>query len=404
MKEFRSNNFSLHLFSDNSTLYRALQNKLETFYKKENILILRDIVRVFTRENLTTDYLSLKLVEDNIPSLLFDINPYRVIPKEFLKNKPSSDTLISDLACILLIESILVKQNLENGNRKIKKNNSTIGINKKVLRQLAGSIFQFWKESLISFSLKEEKVPSNIKQEYDSVIRAFLKDKGNKKIEIEYLYEACASGKSQFVSESEVKEKFGEEIILYGVSEIDPLHFKILEILSSYVRISFFIPAPRIHLIHKNSSKSQNAKLKELLPDWHVLSKFLGDKKISDVEALLDFKFQETLPDSNLQFYESQEAYREIEFVAREILRLTEEHKDDDNFRLTSIKLVLPTEDVNYSLLVNNIFDRMGIPYSFTKDIRKKKSPYFSAVASLLKLSISDFDKETIFSLFYNPC
>ena len=46
----------------------------------------------------------------------------------------------------------------------------------------------------------------------------------------------------------------------------------------------------------------------------------------------------------------------------------------------------------------------MGIPYSFTKDIRKKKSPYFSAVASLLKLSTSDFDKETIFSLFYNPC
>ena len=35
----------------------------------------------------------------------------------------------------------------------------------------------------------------------------------------------------------------------------------------------------------------------------------------------------------------------------------------------------------------------------FTKDIRKKKSPYFSAVASL-KLSISDFDKESIFSLF----
>lgn len=101
-------------------------------------------------------------------------------------------------------------------------------------------------------------------------------------------------------------------------------------------------------------------------------------------------------------FFESQEAYREIEFVGREILSILEENKQS-NFRLTSIKLVLPAEDLNYSLLVANIFERMGIPFSFTKDIRKR-SPYFSSVVSLLKLSISDFDKDTIFSLFYNPC
>ncbi len=397
MKEFRSNNFSLQLFSDNSTLYLALKSKLEYFISKENILILRDMAKVFTRENLTTDYLALKLVEDNIPSLLFEISPYRIIPKEFLKEKPSSEILISDLACILLIESILAKQNQEDIKRK--KNKSTPRINKKVLRQLASAIFQFWKDSLISFSIKEEKVPSNIKQEYDSIIRSFIKAKANKKIELEYLYEACAGGKSYFISETEAKEKFGEEIILYGVSEIDPLHFKILEILSSYVKISFLIPAPRIRLIHDHA-KIENAKLKELLPDWNILNKFLGDKKIADI----NFTFPDVLPDTNLAFYESQEAYREIEFVGREILRLTEENKDKENFRLTSIKLILPAEDVNYSLLVSNIFDRMGIPYSFTKDIRKKKSPYFTAVASLLKLSISDFDKETIFSLFYNPC
>lgn len=404
MKEFHSNNFSLHLCSDNSALYLALKEKLEEYHAKENFLLLRDMKRVYTRENLTIDYLSLKLVEDNIPSLLFEINPYRTIPREFLKKQSSSENIISDLACILLIENILSKKEEEVTQQKKKDNGKkSISLNKKVLRQLATSIFQFWKDSLISYSLKEEKIPNNIKQEYDSIIRKFLKTKGSRKIEFEYLYEACASGKSSFISENEAKEKFGEEIIFYGISEIDPLHFKILEILSSYIKITFLIPAPRIGLIHE-TEKIENAKLKELIPEWHILNRLLGDKKKADLEELLQFSIPEIPSESSLHFYESQEAYREIEFVAREILRLIEDNKEDENFRLTSIKLVLPAEDLNYSLLVSNTFDRMGIPYSFTKDIRKKKSPYFSAVASLLKLSISDFDKESIFSLFYNPC
>lgn len=157
---------------------------------------------------------------------------------------------------------------------------------------------------------------------------------------------------------------------------------------------------PPVRLMHKNNVKLNSSKLKQLIPDWHILNKFFGDKKIEEIQTTLGIEFPEILPNADLNFYESQEAYREIEFVGREILRLIEEHKDDDAFRLTSIKLVLPAEDVNYSLLVSNVFDRIGISYSFTKDIRKKKSPYFSAVASILKLSISDFDKETIFSLF----
>jgi hypothetical protein len=71
MKEFRSNNFSLSIFSDNSALYQSLRSKLEIFSEREDILILKDLVRVFTRENLTTDYLSLKLVLERIAHFLF---------------------------------------------------------------------------------------------------------------------------------------------------------------------------------------------------------------------------------------------------------------------------------------------------------------------------------------------
>lgn len=404
MKEFHSNNIFLHLCSDNSDLYTTLKEKLEQYHAGENFFLLRDIKRIYTRENLSIDYLSLKLVEDNIPSLLFEINPYRTIPKEFLKKQPSSEDIISDLACILLIENILSKQEDEIIQKKKKDNNKkSNSLNKKVLRQLATSIFQFWKDSLISYSLKEEKIPSNIKQEYDVIIRKFLKTKGNRKIEFEYLYEACVSGKSSFISEKEAREKFGEEIILYGISEIDPLHFKILELLSAYIKVTFLIPAPRIGLIH-DKFKIENSKLKDLIPEWHILNRLCGDKKKKELEDLFQFVIPEIPSESSLNFYESQEAYREIEFVGREILRLIEDNKDKADFRLTSIKLILPSEDLNYSLLVSNTFDRIGIPCCFTKDIRKKKSPYFSAVASLLKLSISDFDKESIFSLFYNPC
>ncbi len=390
MNAFRWNNFFLQLFPDNTALYLGLKKELDSFVSRENVQILKDIFRIYTRENLSRDYIALKLVEDNIPSLLFEISPYRLIASEFLCKKPAPEILLSDLACILLIENIL------------NENKSNIS-NKKVLRQLATDIFQFWKESLLSFSMKEDKVPSNIKEEYDLIIRKFIKRKGKKKIELEYLYEATAGGKSNFLSKEDTVEKFGEEIILYGVSEIDPIHFKVLEILSEYTKISFFIPTPRLSLIHKDDSKIGSLKLKELLPEWSVLSKFMGDKKKSEVETLLDLKIPSIPENSKFYFFESQETYREIEFVGREILSLLEENKDNE-FRLTSIKLVLPAEDLNYSLLVSNTFDRMGIPYSFTKDIRKKKSPYFSAVASLLKLSTSDFDKETIFSLFYNPC
>ena len=396
MKEFRWNNFYLKLFSDNSTLYLGLKDSLDNFAFQENIQILKEIFRIYTRENLSTDYISLKLVEDNIPSLLFEITPYRLITNQFLINEPSTDELLSDLTCILLIENILseTKSNISN---------------KKVLRQLASDIFQFWKESILSYSLKDEKLPNNIKEEYDTVIRKFLKKKGKKKIELEYLYEACASGKSHFLSKKDAIEKFGEEIILFGVSEIDSIHFKVLEILSEYIKISFFIPAPRLSLIHHNNSKFHTSKLKELLPERNILSRFLGDKSYTQIEEVLDFRFPkfldnpEFIDNPKFFFFESQEAYREIEFVGREILSILEENKQS-NFRLTSIKLVLPAEDLNYSLLVANIFERMGIPFSFTKDIRKKRSPYFSSVVSLLKLSISDFDKDTIFSLFYNPC
>lgn len=389
MKEFRSNSFALQVFSDNSELYKALRQKLEAFSQKKDLQFLRDVFRVYTRENLSADYLAIKLVGDEVPSLLFEITPYRLIAKEFLKHKPEPAMILSDLACVLLIESILIKEN------KIK-------VNKKVLRQLAGEIFQFWKESLLAYSLKEEKIPSKIKGAYDSVIRKFIKSKGNRKIELEFLYEACAGGKSHFLSKEEAIEKFGSEILLYGVSELDPLHLKVLEILSEHIQVSFFISAPRLRLIQNENFDS--IKLNELIHEWSILSKFLGDRKLSDVQKVLDFSFLSIPEDSQFEFYESQEAYREVEFVAREIIRLTEIHKDDEDFRLTNIKLILPAEDLSYSLLVSNTFERMGIPHSFTKDIRKKKSPYYFAVVSILRLALSDFDKETVFSLLYNPC
>ena len=42
MKEFRSNNFSLSIFSDNSALYQSLRSKLEIFSEREDILILKE--------------------------------------------------------------------------------------------------------------------------------------------------------------------------------------------------------------------------------------------------------------------------------------------------------------------------------------------------------------------------
>lgn len=394
MKEFPWNNFSFSVLSNNSELYNELLTKLNSFKNREDIQVLKDSFRVFCRESLTADYLAFKLVGDNIPSLLFEINPYRTIPKQFLQQAIPQGKLISDLSCILLIEKILQKNNT-------KKNSNP---NNRVLRQLATDIFKFWKDSLISFSIGEEKIPSNIKEEYHQVIREFIKKKGDKCIEAEYLYDACVSGKSQFISKEEAQERFGEEIILYGITEVDPLHLKILEILSNYIKISFLIPLPMLPIIHKGIEKIQNVKLKELLHERHILTYALGDKILSQVESLHQSLKEIKINEKSLRFYESQESYREIEFIGNDILRLIEKNQSNPNFRLTSIKLILPTDDINYAILVSNVFDRMKIPFSFTKDIRKKKTPYFSAVVSLLKLSISDFDKESIFSLFYNPC
>ncbi|HMV41356.1 MAG TPA: exodeoxyribonuclease V subunit gamma [Leptospiraceae bacterium] len=394
MNESRSNNIEYIICPNNSELYQALLHRLEEFKNRDNVQILKNNFRIFTRENLTTDYIAFKLVEDNIPSLLFEVTPYRTIAREFLKKPISADDLISDLSCILLIENIF----------KTKKESTHSKTNKRVLRQLATDIFKFWKDSLLSDSISKEKIPSNIKEEYYEVIREFIKKKRPKKIELEHLYDLCRDQKN-FLSEKDAKQKFGEEIILYGVSEIDPLHFNILKILSQYIKISIFLPVPILSVIHKEKDllTKKDVKLRELLPEWHVLTYAENDKSLK-LDELIQASNRININPDSLRFYESQEAYREIEFIGGEILRLMEKNKSNPDFRLTSIKLVLPTEDTNYALIVNNVFDRMKIPYAFTKDIRKKKTPYIAAVVSLLKISVSDFDKDTIFSLFYNPC
>lgn len=382
MKEFLSNNLELFLFNNNEEEYYALKSRLEEFVSRPDFILLQDSFQIFTREKITSDYLALRLVKDGIPSLSFRIVPYRVGLREFIEIEEES--FISDFSCRLILENILQE---EKGDI----------LSKRAVREIASDLLKTWKELILAGHTDKSKVGKNkIKPEYEKTLKKFITRKKQKYTIPELLSNAVTSQK--VLSGEKIRSSFGKELYLYGISEIDNIYIELLKLLSDRISIKFLLTSPLIQSVFSEKELS-GKKIEEVLPSTHVLAKLLGDKKAAELISGEDTGRENT----KYIFREAREVYREIECVGRDIFKIIRENEKNPAFSLPSIKIILP-DDSSYIALLNNIFKSIGIPVSYTRDISRKLSPYYSAVSSLLKLISSDFDKETAFSLFYNPC
>jgi hypothetical protein len=373
MKEFHSNKFHLYLFPDHEERYKYLITKLQTISQREDFTLLKDVIRIFTREKITSNYLSIEIVRDEFPSLYFQADPLRKIFTEVLKNVEDKN-VINDSTCIFILTDIIKKKT------KLK--------NTRAIFALANDIFKEWNESLRNMQ------PIHLKKEHDDILKEFLKIKKNFFTINEYTRDSILNLK--FKSNEEILNNLGKDIFVYGVFEMDMLSFKLLEYLSQILSVHIFLTLPRLDFIHSNPLEKN---LEDLLPEESFLRLIEPKLKFKELVDADSFEQNKNLP--NLVIRSTQEIYREVDFVARDILRKIDSR--NEKFPLNKIKIILPDLET-YQATLMQVFTKMEIPYSCTKNIKVKFSPYFSAIISLLTIIESDFSKDELFSLFNNPC
>ena len=370
MKEFRWNKISFFCFENNLQRFDFLKSKVQDFSKQNDFKLLRDALQIFTRETLTSKYLSIEFANQGIPSLHFSTRRMREL-YDFCLLEYTDRQIVSDEALVFLIAEIIAKS-------KSKKNFGAV-------YSLAETIFSKWQESI----LKQKEI--DLKPEFKDSLEQFLKYKDKKNIVSKIESRQIQIDRLQFHSEEFLNSKIGEEIFLYGVNEIDSLHADFLKELSKKIKINFLINEP---IVQNEFNSDGNLKFKDVLVKNHVLSIFCPDEE----SIFANMSTEKT----EIHFRECQEIYREIDFIGRDILREMNELKNG-NLQLNRIKVLIP-DDIQYHSLIVQVFQRMNIPFASTINIQTKLSSYHIAVISLLNLSVSNFNKEDSFSVFYNPC
>lgn len=364
MKEFHSNNVYINLFNSNREKFDFIKNKILEKSKTPNFNFLKDSLKVFVRETITAKFLNIELVREKIPSFHFQTKKFRdLLPNLFIKTDFKT---ISEDSCLFLFEDIIKKD---------------LKLNKSSASSLAKKIFSSWKESILF-----QETNSKLNSEFQKIFTTFIKKKGNLYTDFEITEKKIFNNK--LISKEKIIELCGKELFLYGIFELNELEFKLVQTISEFIPVYFINNQIKIELI---SNLDENLKFEEYFNSSSVLKKILPKEKISEL------KTEFNLPKIN--FRECQEIYREIEFVGREILRkISIKHNSSHQF-----KIIVP-DQINYHILVKQIFNRLNIPFATTRDISPRFSTFHQAIYSILNAIENEFEQESIFAILKNPC
>lgn len=351
---------------NNKDLYEIIKNLIQKELEKNDFIILRDSIRILTRETVSAEYLSMKLVKDGIPALCFDTQRWVDFLSKLKQEYLDSDKwkVLNDFYCENIIYSII-------------ENNKKLGIkNTKGLRQLARDIFSEHEEQLVR--------GNSLQPKYQEILSEFRKRKKSYLTPIEVLKKLS---EEDFSKNKFIKKDIKSPIHIFGLQILDPIHFEILRKVSAFMPVNFYICEP-YETFFKASEEKMNRD--------HILLKGIDKKGSSRQE-------QDVLGDTKLFFYEAPEVHREVEFVGRHILGKIAE-SSDQNLHLTRIKVIIPDEP-SYAISLKNCFLKMGIPFAFTNEIyTKRQTAYYNAILSLIRLTKSNFEKTIALNLFQNPC
>ncbi|MDX1957263.1 MAG: hypothetical protein SFU98_01755 [Leptospiraceae bacterium] len=345
---------------NNSSMLDELFKLQDSYVSAKEFRLLTDVQFIFTREKVTSEYLLLKLAEKNLPSLSYDVSPFHSNLLKFFPN--TNKEFLSSLSAKYLLKEILLKEDSSLTPRKAFK--------------LASQIYKHWDRLLQDFST----IPK--KYQYYKVLIEFIKSKKNV-TQNEFLKNSIE--KKLWRDPKELKNEFGKRIIFYGLKNINEINFKIVQFLEEHFEIVVIL------------------RPLELISEFYTIENFLDTDDIA-----YKFRVEIEEQESKLTDYtkpviiSAPEVHREIEFVATNILEKL--NNAEGKFYLNEIKLIIP-DSTDYYLATLNVFQRYGIPVSFTRVISDKIiSPYYTAFQSIIRIFESRFSVEEVFHLFHNPC
>lgn len=374
-------NYDLSLFLDNESLYNQLKYELESRFQKSTFQLLKHIVPIYTREKISGKYYQLRLVSDNVPSLGLQFFHFKSFLEDLFLTEKSKDSILSNqVATLMLAQSI--KQRLNT--------------NFKFAYSQANLVLAEYIESII----RQTEIPTSYPYQQDI---EFLKSTRNsQKLFEEYVLEMHSSSKMPNLKN--FMDKYGNEIYIIGRYELDELSYRVFDLVSKKVDIKVFLTEPFFELLNE---KANSLTVSDVLPEKFIVYKKYFNKKIIDLQQKQILHNSESIKKqlNQIQFHfiQAPEIYREIDFVAKNILNQISENESNPNFLLTSIKIAIPQE-MEYVIGIKNSLDSYHIPFALSTEINIRIAPYYSAVLALIELTNSNFDPNTAFSLFYNPC
>ncbi|NUM42790.1 MAG: exodeoxyribonuclease V subunit gamma, partial [Leptospiraceae bacterium] len=283
----------------------------------------------------------------------------------FVSGVWNPEVLLNDLAGTLLFKQLLEKEKGKLSEKAI------------------------WKISEELFSQREKSIQSmksiSRSHPYFHLFEKFETLKKEKKTRSEYL-QSIFFQENFSIPEPLAQNIYKKTIFCYALFETDMLTIRILEKISEFVSIHFFMTeypifSDKEEKIHGEYSSTSI---------YNYLSKQKNYTK----------KSENTIP--VVRFAKSIEVRREVEFVGRNILRKISDNKDKD-LKLYHFKLILPKLDL-YIQSVREVFREMGISVSFTFDNSLNLTPYYSAVFSIINFLKTDFEAEAFRNIFCNPC
>jgi len=367
-------NFEIFLSSDNEELYSNFQQFLKSFFKDGDFEILKNDIFIFTRENYTAEHLRLNLVKDGLPSLAFQTFSTRNGILQFAPDFWESGEILSDLAGTLLFKHIL--------DQKEKSK-----LSGKVTLKIAEALFREREKSIQSLETISTTHP------YRYAFEEFEKLRKNRKTYSENLKYFFLE-RSFKVPETVIQRIFGKTIFFYALTEIDLLTFKILEKISEFFKLNFFMDRPPFFSGSFGNEKN-DFPYRELLPSSNIFQYISKGYSLNPVQEKKEFP--------KIRFARALEIRREIEYAGRSILKKVADHKADKGFKLIQVKIIIPKSEM-YAQMVKEVFGELRIPASFTFDGSVKLTPYYSIVIAILRFAESDFESEIFRDIIHNPC
>ena len=186
---------------------------------------------------------------------------------------------------------------------------------------------------------------------------------------------------------------YTDYMVIFGIRTLPPLYQRLFKKLKS-LSGSFHVFLP----ILENSGYYQNyVYFSEVIDFYKSLTEdHIEEKEYHpNIEAgrrIYRFEYTEPVKSSNIRIFKAADFYSQVEYVAQQILELLQ------SVPPYRIGVVLPLQE-RYTPVLKAVFDKYGIPYTLTEEVRYVDEPLYARLLNLILLKEGNFSVEKIQSV-----